>query len=80
MPELPEVETVINSLRPFLINQEIISVNVKVKNLVAYPEVDVFIDELTNKKIIALARRGKYILIKLNDNKTLIVHLRMTGK
>lgn len=82
MPELPEVETVVNGLRSILKGRKIIDIEVREEALIGYPEADVekFKEELTNCKITAMDRRGKYIIIKLDSQKEMIIHLRMTGK
>ena len=79
MPELPEVETVKESLRLRLIGRKIKKVNVIYDNIIAYPKVEEFIDEITNQRINDMKRRGKYILFDLDDY-YLLSHLRMEGK
>jgi formamidopyrimidine-DNA glycosylase len=76
MPELPEVQAVVDSLSK-LINQQITSVEVRAK--VVIPQETEFTNHLIGKNINDILRRGKYIIIKLDDG-YLIVHLRMTGK
>jgi formamidopyrimidine-DNA glycosylase len=82
MPELPEVETVVNGLRPVVVERKIIDIEVREKNLIGFPKADVkkFKDELLNSKITGMDRRGKYIIINLDIKKDMIIHLRMTGK
>lgn len=79
MPELPEVETVKESLKPRLLNRKIIKVKVYHNNIIAYPEVDKFINNITNQEILNITRRGKFIVFELN-NYYLLSHLRMEGK
>lgn len=79
MPELPEVETVKESLRLRLTGRKIMNVNVIYDNIIAYPRVDVFIKEITNQRINNMKRRGKFILFDLDDY-YLLSHLRMEGK
>ena len=82
MPELPEVQTVIKGLRPLIVDKKITDLEVREENLIGYP--DISIAELKQKligaKIESISRRGKYILIKLDIDKILVIHLRMTGK
>ncbi|MFP4661439.1 MAG: bifunctional DNA-formamidopyrimidine glycosylase/DNA-(apurinic or apyrimidinic site) lyase [Halanaerobiales bacterium] len=80
MPELPEVETIVTGLRELIVGHTIREVIVREKNIIAYPSADKFKDDLTDKKILAVDRRGKYILLRVEDHKTLVVHLRMTGR
>ena len=79
MPELPEVETVKESLRLRLTGIRIEKVNVIYDNIIAYPKVNEFIKEITNQTINDMKRRGKYILFDLDDY-YLLSHLRMEGK
>ena len=79
MPELPEVETVKESLKPKLINKKITKVKIYHNNIIAYPKVNEFITNITNQKINNITRRGKFIMFEL-DNYYLLSHLRMEGK
>jgi formamidopyrimidine-DNA glycosylase len=82
MPELPEVETVVKGLRPLITDRIVTGVEIREKNMIAYPENDIeaFKDSLIGSKIEAINRRGKYIIIELDKDKNLVIHLRMTGK
>lgn len=79
MPELPEVETVVNTLKTLVIGKEISGVSVYWDNIIANPSVDHFKEILLGQKIKDVSRRGKYILFNLTDM-TLVSHLRMEGK
>lgn len=79
MPELPEVETVVKTLKTLVLNKEIDDVNVYWENIIAYPELSQFQNDVKGQKIIDINRRGKYILFNLTS-KTLVSHLRMEGK
>ncbi|MDB6081980.1 MAG: formamidopyrimidine-DNA glycosylase [Chlamydiia bacterium] len=79
MPELPEVETVVrNFVQSKLFGTKITEVVITCPSLLADQEQ--FIKEITGDCITGCARRGKYILLTLSSGKTLLVHLRMTGK
>ncbi|SFL35719.1 bifunctional DNA-formamidopyrimidine glycosylase/DNA-(apurinic or apyrimidinic site) lyase [Halanaerobium salsuginis] len=82
MPELPEVETVIKGLRPLITDKVITDVEVREAMMIGYPEKDVekFKQGIIATQIESVKRRGKYIMIELNNGKQLIIHLRMTGK
>ncbi|MCK8824014.1 bifunctional DNA-formamidopyrimidine glycosylase/DNA-(apurinic or apyrimidinic site) lyase [Fuchsiella alkaliacetigena] len=80
MPELPEVQTVVDTLSSRIIGLKITEVEVKVEKLIALSTVADFKAELIGKEIKGVRRRGKYIIIELSDDKYLIVHLRMTGQ
>jgi len=82
MPELPEVETVIKGLRPLVTDKVVTGVEIREKNMIAYPKnnVEAFKNSLIGSKIEAINRRGKYIIIELDTGKNMVIHLRMTGK
>lgn len=79
MPELPEVETVKESLKPRLVGRKIKSVNILWDNIIAYPSKEEFIKNINDKIIIDIKRRGKFLLFDL-DEYYLLSHLRMEGK
>ena len=79
VPELPEVETVKESLRLRLTGRRIKNVNVIYDNIIAYPKVQDFINNIKNQRINDMHRRGKFILFDLDDY-YLLSHLRMEGK
>ncbi|NLM97078.1 MAG: bifunctional DNA-formamidopyrimidine glycosylase/DNA-(apurinic or apyrimidinic site) lyase [Halanaerobiaceae bacterium] len=80
MPELPEVETIVRGLRKSVTGHVIEEVIVREKKIVAFPSVEEFRKGLRKRSIRGVERRGKYILLGLGENKSLIIHLRMTGK
>ncbi len=79
MPELPEVETVCRGLAQTIIGDKFLSVTQKREGLrTPFPENMAAI--LEGRKIKSVARRAKYILIGLDSDVSLIVHLGMSGK
>jgi formamidopyrimidine-DNA glycosylase len=80
MPELPEVETIRRELLPHVIKRRINRVKVHRPDTVGYPDAKTFTKELTNKRIIDLERKAKYLIFRLNNNHSLIVHLRLSGQ
>ncbi|MBS3793221.1 bifunctional DNA-formamidopyrimidine glycosylase/DNA-(apurinic or apyrimidinic site) lyase [Candidatus Bipolaricaulota bacterium] len=80
MPELPEVETVVRGLRSRILEYTIEKAEVTDKELLGNLEAKALKEKLENRKITDIRRRGKYILIELDDNRLLTIHLRMTGK
>lgn len=78
MPELPEVETVINILKPLVINKEIKDIDIFFPRLIESDYNDFF--NLKNKKILDITRYGKYIFFHFSEDLVLISHLRMEGK
>ncbi len=79
MPELPEVETIVRNFRPRLVGQRIASFNTSWPKSItpSFPRVR---SALTDRSITALTRRGKFIVLHLNDASWLLVHLRMSGR
>ena len=80
MPELPEVETVVRTLRPNLMGREIMRIEIRHEDVIHYPDAAAFVDRLQGRIIEELGRRGKYICISLDDGQLLSAHLRMTGR
>ncbi len=79
MPELPEVETVRQSLQQKLAGLKFTGAQILMPKVIQTPDPDEFKETITDKKITKVTRRGKYLLIYLNGGFTLVVHLRMTG-
>ena len=67
MPELPEVETVKESLKPYLIGQKIIKTKVHVGKLIKHPSENLFVEKIAGRTIVKIARRGKYLLFHLGS-------------
>lgn len=80
LPELPEVETIKNTLAPKIRGKEFVEVQVKLPKVIASPSPETFCQELKRKTVTELGRRGKYLLIFLTSNLTLILHLRLSGR
>ena len=80
MPELPEVETYIRELAPSLQGRRVLRARVYWPGVIAFPTAEEFETGLAGVRFTQFARRGKYMLLGLDDPRTLIVHLRMTGK
>ncbi|MFA5778042.1 MAG: DNA-formamidopyrimidine glycosylase [Candidatus Paceibacterota bacterium] len=87
MPELPEVETTVRGLRKTVVNLTIKDVwtdlstkDKRKKGTIADPKYfPIFKKQVLNRKIISAERRAKNILINLSEDKTILVHLKMTG-
>ena len=78
MPELPEVETVRRGLAPVMEGETITHAEIRRKNLrFDFPER--LAERLTDRQIISLGRRSKYLLADLNDTNVLVMHLGMSG-
>lgn len=79
MPELPEVATVIKSLRPLVLGKTIKEVIVRYPKVIKNVAVETFQATLRGTTFRAIAQHGKYIIFTLDDY-YLISHLRMEGK
>lgn len=79
MPELPEVETVKNTLIKTVKGKQILSASIYWENIIAYPSVKEFEAKIKNQKINNIQRRGKWLIFVLDDY-YLLSHLRMEGK
>lgn len=79
MPELPEVEHVARSLNRLLSKRRIISAKLLRERLAPDAKPPVFAKRLKAAVINFVHRRGKHILFDLDNGRTLITHLRMTG-
>ena len=79
MPELPEVETVKNTLKKLVLREKIKEVKVLYPSIIEGISPDEFIKKICNQTINDIKRRGKWLLFEL-DNYYLISHLRMEGK
>ena len=79
MPELPEVETVRRGLALKMTGRTIVHAELRRQDL-RRPFPPMLARTLTGAKVGALTRRGKYILIELDDSGTLLLHLGMSGR
>ena len=87
MPELPEVETTASMLNKLVKGKQILDVWTdynssyhKGKNNIKNPEFfKKFKKEVSNKKIIRVWRRAKNVLIDIEEGKTILIHMKMTG-
>lgn len=77
MPELPEVETTLNGIKPLILHKKIKNVVVRHYGL-RWPIPSKIKDFLIGEILISLTRRGKYLLFQ-TENGTIIVHLGMSG-
>ena len=79
MPELPEVETVRRQLSPEVSGRRIASAEILDERLVRPAAPAKVARGIEGRRIEAVDRRGKYLLVRLEDDGVLALHLRMTG-
>ncbi|MDQ2939371.1 MAG: bifunctional DNA-formamidopyrimidine glycosylase/DNA-(apurinic or apyrimidinic site) lyase [Actinomycetota bacterium] len=79
MPELPEVETIRRQLEPELRNRQIERLEVLDARWTRPVDPRLLEEKVGGRTIASLRRRGKYLLLDLKGELTLVMHLRMTG-
>jgi formamidopyrimidine-DNA glycosylase len=79
MPELPEVETVVRTLRPVLLNRRFRRVELTRSDIVTPAGCDLT-KRLLGRTVTDITRRGKRIVVTLDDENRFYVHLGMTGR
>ncbi|NQF14740.1 DNA-formamidopyrimidine glycosylase [Brevibacillus sp. HB1.3] len=80
MPELPEVQTVVRTLRGLVMGKTIERVSVHLARIVRQPDdVEAFKSLLVGQTIQDIQRRAKFIQFFLNED-VLVSHLRMEGR
>lgn len=79
MPELPEAETIARDLDPRLAGSRITAVAITHEDVVGGPA-DRFARAVSGRTIRGVGRRGKNIVLRLDDGTHLVVNLGMTGR
>jgi formamidopyrimidine-DNA glycosylase len=79
MPELPEVETIRAGLEPHLVGRTFEHVEIADARLTRPQDPVEIAAELTGETVEALDRRGKYLVVRFESGRVLLIHLRMTG-
>ena len=81
MPELPEVQTIVNDLNAAnLIDVTISNARVLWPRTVAEPSPRVFCRRIIGQQFTVIRRRGKYLVFEIADGHTMLLHLRMSGR
>jgi formamidopyrimidine-DNA glycosylase len=80
MPELPEVEVTRRQITPLLVARTIVGVRTTKPSYFFVTPPDVLAAGLTGRRVDRLDRHGKYLLARLDDGRTLLLHLGMTGQ
>ena len=79
MPELPEVETIRLALEPHVVGRTFERVEIHDPRLVRPFEPLAVAAELEGERVAALERRGKYLIVRFESGRVLLIHLWMTG-
>src|SRR5581483_8826277 len=80
MPELPEVETVRARLEPRLVGRRLEQVEIFDSRLTRPDDPAGVAAQLEGERVAALDRRGKYLIVRFESGRVLLIHLRMTGQ
>lgn len=80
MPELPEVETIRRVLEPQLRGRRILRAELLTPGVAAHPAAEDFCRAAGGQAFSAVNRRGKFLLLHLENGGDIVVHLRMTGQ
>lgn len=78
MPELPEVQTIVDGLKKTILGKKIKSIHIDSSRIFSQNPTS-FKKGLKGKKIRDIKRRGKFIIINFSQNQSLLIHLGMTG-
>ncbi len=79
MPELPEVQTVVNGIKSKINKHKILRFKKYISKL-RYPIQKNLSSKVEGSKVTTVFRKAKYIIINLSNNKSLVIHLGMSGR
>lgn len=80
MPELPEVETVVRDLRPRVVGATIAGAWVRWARTLRSGDESGFAEAVTGRRVEAVGRRAKLLVVELSGGVALTIHLKMTGQ
>ena len=78
MPELPEVETIRRAIEPHIVGTQIADISL-LDPSIAGPEGPEHLQAAIGSPVRAVLRRGKHLILVLERNRGIVLHLRMTG-
>jgi formamidopyrimidine-DNA glycosylase len=82
MPELPEVETMVRGIRPFVEGrtvQSVVRCRCSCKPISIRPRFELLAKRLTGRRIDSVRRLGKRIVLGVSDGSAVVIEPRMTG-
>ncbi|MCC7349055.1 MAG: bifunctional DNA-formamidopyrimidine glycosylase/DNA-(apurinic or apyrimidinic site) lyase [Phycisphaerales bacterium] len=79
MPELPEVQTIVNTLQPQVARRRIVGVELRRADVLTPPGFDLP-NHLDGRKVQSISRRGKRIVFRLDSGQGFFIHLGMSGQ
>jgi len=77
MPELPEVETTRRGIEPHVVGVRVVEVIVRRRDL--RQPVSRNISAIEGRRVTGVRRRAKYLLLEIDDGRTVMIHLGMSG-
>ena len=80
MPEMPEVEIIRRYLDTQVAGKTIMNLDIRLPRMIKWPDVEGFRALVTGRTIKGISRRGKYLLMELDNDSKVVFHLRMTGR
>ena len=80
MPEMPEVESVVALIRERIERKTIVKIDLIKTDVIKYPQAVDYVRLLENQTIKKVQRKGKYIILEMDNKILAVIHLRMTGK
>lgn len=80
MPELPEVETVARDLRPLIVGATIVGVRCSWARTLRSHLPAAFAGDIAGRRVEAVGRRAKLLVIELSGEMAVTIHLKMTGQ
>jgi formamidopyrimidine-DNA glycosylase len=80
VPELPEVETVARDLRPRLVGATIVGARCSWARTLRTHDPEAFAAAIAGRRVEAVGRRAKLVVIELSGDAALTIHLKMTGQ
>jgi formamidopyrimidine-DNA glycosylase len=80
VPELPEVETIVQGLAKSVVGKTIERAEIRLPRIVVAPSREQFAKAVKGDRISAVRRRGKYAVLELASGRSLVTSLRMTGR
>jgi formamidopyrimidine-DNA glycosylase len=80
MPELPEVETVARDLRPRIVGATIRGARSSWARTLRTHTPEAFADAVAGRRVEAVGRRAKLVVVELSGDAALTIHLKMTGQ
>jgi formamidopyrimidine-DNA glycosylase len=79
VPELPEVETIRVRLAPLLEGRRLAGVRIDDARLTRPNDPTEVASRMRGERVASVDRRGKYLIVRFESGRTLLIHLRMTG-